>query len=431
LTILAGWANAVSSPVLQQIAETLATRYPTEVEGYLYTGIARVYSGDFLGGIAPLEHTVAMDSLGAGAARPTCVSCDALRWIVTAYALADSFPAAEREARRWVRLQPGSWPASSTLAGILDEEGRAAQSESVFHAAAPTDASYDDVLPYRAQHLIRLGDYESADRLLIAKSKEPVPSRQLDAYWLLAISLREQGRLAEALDATRHLRAISVALSRHPLTSSVLEAQVQLESGRALAAAALFDSIAHLPERNAPPSQQSRASAWMLTHAVNAHAAAGDTTTVARLADSIRVLGSRSGFGRDQRLFHHARGLLLAARHDDAGAIAEFQRAIYSVSGGYTRSNYELARLLLRNNRPREAIAVLQPALRGSIDGSNVYVNRSELHQLLGQAWDAASGKDSAAAHYAVVARVWAAGDPPFRARADSARRRLASLGGR
>jgi len=431
LTILAGWANAVSSPALQQIAETLATRYPTEVEGYLYTGIARVYGGDFLGGIAPLEHTVAMDSVGTGAARPTCSSCEALRWLVAAYALADSFPAAEREARRWVRLQPGSWPATMTLAGILDEEGRAAQSDSVFHSGAPTDASYDDVLPYRAQHLIRLGDYAAADRLLIAKTKESAPSRQLDAYWLLTISLREQGRLAEALDAARHLRPISVSLSRHPLTSSVLEAQLQLESNRALVAATLFDSIAQLPERNAPPSQRSRASAWMLTHAANARAAFGDTTTVARLADSIRVLGSGSGFGRDQRLFHHARGLLLAARHDDAGAIAEFQRAVYSLSGGYTRTNYALARLLLRNSRPREAVAVLQPALRGSIDGSNIYLNRTELHELLAQAWDAAGTKDSAAAHYAVVARAWSAGDPPFRARADSARRRLASLGAR
>jgi DNA-binding SARP family transcriptional activator len=431
LTILAGWANAVSSPALQQIAETLATRYPTEVEGYLYTGIARVYGGDFLGGIPPLEHTVTMDSLGAGAARPTCSSCEALRWLVTAYALADSFPAAEREARRWVRLQPASRPASMTLAGILDEEGRAAQSDSVFHAGAPADASYDDVLPYRAQHLIRIGAYDTADRLLIAKAKEPAPSRQLDAYWLLTISLREQGRLAEALDAARRLRPISVALSRRPLTSSVLEAQLQLESGRALVAATLFDSIARLPERNASPSQLSRASAWILTHAANARAAAGDTIAVARLADSIRVLGSGSGFGRDQRLFHHARGLLLAARHDDAGAIAEFQRAVYSLSGGYTRTNYELARLFLRNNRPREAVAVIQPALRGTIDGSNVFMNRTELHELLARAWDLAGTKDSAAAHYGVVARAWASGDPPFRIRADSARRRLASLGAR
>src|SRR5204862_3557995 len=46
LTILAGWAHSVSSPTLRQIAETLATRYPTEIEGHLYSGIARVYEGD-------------------------------------------------------------------------------------------------------------------------------------------------------------------------------------------------------------------------------------------------------------------------------------------------------------------------------------------------------------------------------------------------
>ena len=429
LTILAGWANAVSSPALQQIAETLATRYPAEVEGYLYTGIARVYGGDFLGGIGPLEHAVDMDSVSVGGTRPTCASCDALRWLVNAYALADSFPAAEREARRWMRLQPGSRPATSALVSLLDEQGRAAQADSVFHTNVPADASFDDVLPFRALHLIRIRDYETADRLLLAKTKETAPSGQLDAYWQLSISLREQGRLAEALEMARRVRPISAVVWHRQLASSVLEAQLQLESNRASIAAALFDSIAHEPEKNASPSQRARSSAWILTHTANAHAAAGDTAAVARLVDSVRVLGSGSGFGRDQRLFHHVRGLLLGARHDDVGAIAEFQRAIYSVDGGYTRTNYELARLFLRNGRPREAIAILQPTFRGTIDGSNIYVNRTEMHELLAHAWDAAGAKDSAAAHYAVVTRVWAAGDPPFRARADSARRRLASLG--
>ncbi|HSQ29771.1 MAG TPA: hypothetical protein VLN49_07975 [Gemmatimonadaceae bacterium] len=47
------------------------------------------------------------------------------------------------------------------------------------------------------------------------------------------------------------------------------------------------------------------------------------------------------------------------------------------------------------------AIAVLQPALRGPLDASNLYVTCTELHELLAQAWDAAGARDSAAAHYA------------------------------
>ena len=122
------------------------------------------------------------------------------------------------------------------------------------------------------------------------------------------------------------------------------------------------------------------------------------------------------------------RGLLWAARHNDAEAIAEFQASIYSMTAGYSRTNYELARLFLRGNRPREAIAVLQPALRRALDASNLFVTRTEIHELLAKAWELAGARDSAITHLAFVTRAWSAADPPLRARADSARLRLGAL---
>ena len=429
LTILAKWAYSVSSPTLEQLADTLVTRYPTEIEGHLYTGISRFFAGEFLGAITPLERVVAMDSLGVSGTRPTCWSCEALRTLVSAYELADSASAAERQARRWVRLQPGV-PAANALAEVLEAQGRFAEADSVVRAAAPADPSYDDVLTFRALHLVRAGEHDAADRLLRPKTKEPGAVTRLEAYWQLAISLREQGKLVEAVDAARHIRALASLVNRStPVQPTALEAQIQLEAHHPLLAAALFDSLARRAVSAATSSQVARGSAWMLTHAANARVAAGDTSGFARLADSIRVLGSGSGYGRDRRLFHHVRGLLLAARRDDAAAIAEFQAAIYSLTSGYTRTNYELARVFLRNNRPRDAIAVLQPAFRGPLDASNLYLNRTELHELLADAWTAAHRPDSAAAHYSIVARVWASGDPAFKLRADSARRKLAALG--
>ncbi|HEU4764374.1 MAG TPA: hypothetical protein VFT93_01845 [Candidatus Eisenbacteria bacterium] len=206
---------------------------------------------------------------------------------------------------------------------------------------------------------------------------------------------------------------------------SVIEAQVQLERGHPQVAAALFDSIVSARPALAMPSQLARDSAWRLTQVASARAAAGDTAAVARLAALVSTLGAKSGYGRDRRLHHHIRGLLLVARGDDAGAIDEFRQAIYSVTAGYTRTNLELAKAYLRERRPRDAIAVLQPALRGSIEAQNLFVNRIELHALLAEAWNRAGGSDSAAAHYRVVARTWAGGDPPFRTRADSTRRLL------
>ena len=172
-----------------------------------------------------------------------------------------------------------------------------------------------------------------------------------------------------------------------------------------------------------------------MTHAANALATAGDTDALLARADTIARYGMQSGYGRGQRLSHYLRGLALAARGDDAAAVEEFRASIRSPSLGYTRSNVELSRALLRLRRPAKAVQSLQPALRGYVDNANLYVSRSELHELLARAWDAqflasptSSARDSASAHYTAVIRAWRDGDPPFRARADSATARIAAL---
>jgi len=430
LIILAGWAYTVSSPALRAIADTLTTRYPDAVEGHLYAGISRVFDGEFLDGLGQLERVVVMDSLGLRGTRPRCGACDALQWIVGAYMLADSMPAAEREARRWVRLQPGSTSAANGLVNVLETEGRTTEADSVFRATSPPDRPYAQTLEFRATHLMRTGDYASADRLLLSLDRESEPRQQADALWDLAISQREQGKLADALASARRLRLASARTGDRPGPPpiNVLEAQALLEMGRPAAAATLFDSLARQYGPGLVPSQVGRNTAWMLAQAAGARFAAGDTATLPRLSDSVRVLGEESGYGRDRRLHHYVRGLLLAARGDDAGAISELTSAVYSLTVGFTRVNYMLARVYLHARRPRDAVAVLQPALRGGIDASNLYVNRTELHELLAQAWDAAGGRDSAAAHYAYVAKVWANADPALQPRVSAARTRLAAL---
>jgi predicted Zn-dependent protease len=144
----------------------------------------------------------------------------------------------------------------------------------------------------------------------------------------------------------------------------------------------------------------------------------------------VEALGNQSGYGRDRRLHHFVRGLLFAARHDDRRAIDELNSAMYAPVG-YTRTNYELARVYLRAGRPRDAVAVLQPVLHGPLDGTSLYVSRPELHELLARAWETAGARDSAAAHYAWVAHAWQRADASLAARATFARERLAALGGR
>jgi tetratricopeptide (TPR) repeat protein len=104
-------------------------------------------------------------------------------------------------------------------------------------------------------------------------------------------------------------------------------------------------------------------------------------------------------------MHHYARALLLAARGNREEATVELRAAIYSPNFGYTRVNLELGRLYLELGKPREAIDVLRPALRGSIEASNLYVTHTELHALLARAFDAIGAPDSAAVHRAYVSR--------------------------
>jgi len=195
------------------------------------------------------------------------------------------------------------------------------------------------------------------------------------------------------------------------------------EAGRYREAAALFDSISHWRAPDEAPSGRARERAWRLTHKARALASVGDTVAVAALADTIAAVGARSGHVRDQRLNRYVRGLVLLARNDLVGAEAAFRSAIFSWPAGYTRMNYDLALVLLRLGRPRDAIAVLQPALRGKVDASNYYVTHTQVHALLAQAWDALGRPDSAAAHHAWVARAWEHGDAQYAQQAEAARR--------
>jgi predicted Zn-dependent protease len=213
----------------------------------------------------------------------------------------------------------------------------------------------------------------------------------------------------------------SIVTTRRAAPSESLgEAQVLYEMGRYSASAALFDSISRWVVGDESPSQIAHARAWALTHAVGSLVAAGDTAGVTALIDTLRVVGAQSNLGRDKTLHHHARGLLLAARGQDEAAVVELRRAIYSWNFGYTRTNMALAAALLRLRRPKEAIEALQPALRGSIESSNFYVSRTDIHERLGQAWEAMPGnaaRDSSVAHYAFVARAWERADSSFASR--------------
>jgi tetratricopeptide (TPR) repeat protein len=454
LLIRGTWAPSMATPAVAAIAETLAIRYPAEPDGHLLLGTARSWSGDFLGAIPHLRRVVTMDSLALLGTHANCRACEALYALVNAYILADSLPAAERVARQWVRLQPGSGRAWHQLATALEYQDRVEALDARRNAMTLSPGHPYDALNPAIFH-IRAGGFASADRLLTELARDAQPDVQSEALWFLTISLRNQGRLREALATAARLENAGRQLASGEATTSggnpaqaLLElprgssgpsawvpsgghrAQVLLELGRAREAEAIFRALGSIAATaDYLPTTMARHRSWYLTHRAGALAALGDTATLALLADSIEWWGSLSTYGRDQRLHQHVRGLLLVARGQPTLAVRAFERAIYSRTVGYTRTNLELARVLISLHRPGDAVRLLQSALRGGLEANNLYVTRTELQYLLGRAWDAAGRADSAAAQYRRVLAAWRAADPQFHARRDSIRNRLVALG--
>ena len=437
LIIRSAWAATVSSLERLVLAESLVTRYPDEVTGHLFLGRALTNDGEHHAAVPHLRRAIDLDAHSLAGEGAQCLGCAAVIELVHLYAIMDSLAAAEREARLWIERAPSSATAWSELAYILAAQGREqATLDALRESARLGKGSPDDIGGALPSQLIVLGQYERADSILQGHVASGTPAERASAYWYLTISLRNQGRLAEALDAARRRRAADTATVPKDAAPYIAygEAQVLFEMGRYRQAAALFDSISRAPDPFGEPSHVARRRSWAMTHVASSLAAAGDTAALPRLTDTIRALGQASGFGRDRRLHHHVRGLLLAARGLDDEAVEALRRAIISPTSGYTRTNYELARLHLRRGRGREAVAVLQPALRGSIEASNFFLMRTEVHELLAQAWEMAGGagaRDSAVAHWAAVTHAWRRADPLFADRLRRAESRPAVLDAR
>ena len=432
LLILAAWAYLNSSPRIGAYADTLIARYPAELEGYYYRGQAAINAGEFARARDALAEVIKRDSLGFRPEASRCLPCEALNALTGSYASVDSQVAGNVFIRRWTERQPFSAVAWRTLAiGWIFAGPFSDSAQGAWRRA-------DSLEPGSFANRLQLGymrfreeRYPEAEQIYRVETQAGPIEHQLGSRWQLANLLRSMGRRREALEQVHEYRRTLERRAGAAGTqySRLLEAQLLWESGQARAAVQLFDSLAHDTPPGVDPAYIARHRIWSWVHMSSALASLGDTTMLHRIADSMQVLGPGSGLWRDWKLHHHVRGLLAQARRDSAEAARQFALAISSPNFGYTRSNYELAGALVSLGRPREAVATLQAALRGAVDGSNLYITRTELHERLARAWEAGGGRDSAAAHYALVARHWDRADPVLIARRDEARAHAARLG--
>ena len=436
LLIRGTWALSFGLPELEAIADTLASRYPAEVDGPYLQGYARLQNADFAAAIPYMERVLAIDSLGLRGDSPRCRACDAIGQLMYAYHSIDSLAAAERLARDWVRRQPRSARALATLAGTLVPLNRYDEAIETQRAATsinPLDV-YDRVFP--AVVRIRSGEFEEADRITRAVARDATGADASEGLWTLIISLRYQARWREALAVIREgLGSLPPAarVGEQGRLLEVAKALILLESGQPRQAAAVWDSLArHAPQTVPPDSRTVRQRTFQFTLLAMALSAAGDTSRLAAAVDSVTTWSARSRNRRDAGLADYSRGLLLAARADTAKAIEALGQAIYSPTTGFTRTNRDLAVLLLARGRPADAARLLGAALRGgSLESGNLYVTHTELHELLARAYDQLGKADSAAVHYRYVVAALAKSDPQARPRYEAAAGRLAALGAR
>jgi len=427
LLIRYGWADVINDPSRVELARTLVSRFPNLPESEYALGNSLELSGHFLDAVPHLRRAWHLDSLAMRGERAPCRACDAPNAILDSYWAADSLAAAERFARSWVRVTPASPLAWSYLSQALARSGRFPDAQHALDSAAAHDSGGEGEMVERARLDIRAGDFASADALLAAINRSGNAEARVDALWWSEYSLRNQGRLRDALALVQEQ-----AGSGRDDAMDYMRAQTLLESGRAADSRALFRSIAAPRSLDTEfPTLGARRRAWVLTHVGTASAALGDTNDLAMLVDSVATIGRPSALGRDRLLHEYLRGLLYVARGQPADAIDAFRRSISSYTEGFTRENLALANALLQQNRAREAIAVLESALHGPDDASNLYVTRSELHESLARAFEVVGAVDSAAAHYRVVADAWRGADQPLRARGVAAGQHAFELGER
>ena len=438
LTIRQAWAFLTNDPAQLAIAESLATRYPGEPGSELSLGRALLWHGDYLGAVPHLRAAIRMDSLSLSGRSHWCRACDALDLMIAAYINADSMQAAVRVATRWTRLQPRTPRAWWTLASLFDREELYDNARVAERTAERLSADGSSSAVPIAVRAIRAGQFAEADRLLQDQTQNGNPTERGDALWWLVISLRNQGRLRDALATAEQLvrngSAEQPSFSTPTSLNAVAVAQVQFEMGHFRRAAALFDSIGDYDWNFSPdfrreaPGLYARHRIWFSMHVATSLAAAGDTARLAPIADSIAVWKRLSAMARDQVLDHYVRGLLLEARGQLPAAEQEFRRALDAPIDGYSRVNLQLARVLVAEGRAADAIPVLRAPLHGPIEASNYYLTGTDLHAALGDAFDRAGEPDSALAHYRYVLAAWHRADPEFRPRIDAIERRVRSL---
>jgi DNA-binding SARP family transcriptional activator len=428
LLILTWFAQNYSDPRFPAYAETLAIRYPDDLQAQWFVAQGRRFAGDFLGAIPPLRRVIDIDGHSLRSrTRARCFACRAYPELVNSYENLDSLARAEAVAREWIEAAPTDPEALGLLFYQLGIQGRYREALEVQQRKEDLARTGSD-LDARGEILLRAGDFETYEHILLERMSVSAEREKNVVRWSYWFALRYQGRMREALEQVPLMRR-EVPDEALAGLRTIMRAQSYYETGEFAAAARLWDSMATHVNAREPPGSAARHRTFLRAHLADALAGLRDSSALARLADSMRVDGLRSGYGRDRRLHHHTRGLLSEVRGDFSAACDHFHQALMGQSPAYSRTNIAIGRTCLAANRPRDALKPLYGALHGPIGAAGTYGTMTEVHELLGAVYEALGRADSASYWYGRAASAWKRADPAWLARPERQRgsRRVSS----
>lgn len=390
----------------EALGQRLVARFPRDPRAYTLLASVLETHGRWLAADSVLRRELSLDSLAIVAGDGPCAPCEAYAGLVDVRLGRGDLSGAERAARRWVALQPGipgPWEMLSMslqFGGRDDEAIEAAQRA----ASLGTDPQH---LGNLARVLLVARRFAAADSVMrVLRGRGVAGAEQvLD---LESIAARERGqfrRAARLLAATADTSGLML-----------VQADNLVRLGRIADARRLYERSGH-PARTpaaALNAEQARGFTWAHVLEADALWRAGDLAPVRALADSARLVGAHSYYGRDWVLPHHLTGLLALARGDTAGAERELEAARWGISG-WTPTLELIARLHLASGDPAGAITALRDAREGPLDAMGRYVPRTELEYWLARAFAAAGHADSAHVYAARVRSAWVDADPDVR----------------
>ncbi len=391
----------------EALAARLVERFRRDPRAYDVRAEVLGSHGKWLAADSVLRQELSLDSLAIEAGEGPCAPCSAYSGLVAIRLMRGDIASAETAARRWVALQPGvpgSWDMLSMsleFGGKFDDAIDAARRT----VSLTTDPSLAGDL---ARTFIIARRFDEADSVIrVLQTSGPI-GRQRAADLSLTIE-RERGQFQRAA-------AMPNATAR-ALGLELVQADNLVRVGRMADARRLYETSGHwsAPRQAAALDPgQARAFAW--AHALEGDALwrSGDTIRVHALADSVRVIGARSYYGRDWGLYHHLNGLLALSRHDTVTAERELSAARYGVAG-WTTTVAMLARIRLAHGDGAGAVALLRDAYEGPLDAMGRYVTRTELDDLMALSFARAGQLDSARVYASRVRAAWRDADPEIR----------------